>query len=356
MPEDRRTPGQPPLLWTAACAHQATKGSSMPKKSREQKRADKTRARAKKRHQRQAPRPFPPGGLWPGGFPLNDAPETPPGFRPLPMMQAMLVFAAPLMDYVEQGTVQDPNEALQIAMQLWNSTLPNVPPSQRPSRTAIVHAIQTTLHMDQQEADAFCEHMLARKADLFPDEIQPAGSMTMFMRKEVEYLITPFAESQLHVSDIPIPPDRDDETFLGALRQLEARIDAGEDYGAWEADFFAMQERCCARYHHWLLAKGVSETLGQQFAFCLDPCLSFIYQYDTGHLQDVWPDALAEFFMDWLLRKVMVKPPEYTQWPPALRLFYRFLSEKGYLADPEPIIAGLYRIEPDFIALVQQRS
>ena len=43
--------------------------------------------------------------------------------------------------------------------------------------------------------------MIARKAYLFPDEIQPAGSMTMFMRKEVEYLITPFAESQLHLSD-----------------------------------------------------------------------------------------------------------------------------------------------------------
>jgi len=34
--------------------------------------------------------------------------------------------------------------------------------------------------------------------------------------------------------------------------------------------------------------------------------------------------------MDWLMRKVMVKPPEYTQWPPALRLS-SFLSEKGYL-------------------------
>jgi hypothetical protein len=64
-----------------------------------------------------------------------------------------------------------------------------------------------------------------------------------------------------------------------------------------------------------------------------------------------------EFFMDWLMRKVMVKPPEYTQWPPALRLFYRFLSEKGYLDhNLEPILKGLYAIEPKFIALVKQRS
>ena len=96
--------------------------------------------------------------------------------------------------------------------------------------------------------------------------------------------------------------------------------------------------------------------MSQQFAFCLEPYLTFVYQYDAGDVQDVWPDAMAEFFLDWLMRKVMVKLPEYTQWPPALRLFYRFLSEKGYLDDPEPILAGLSTIEPDFIALVQQRS
>jgi hypothetical protein len=272
------------------------------------------------------------------------------------MMQAMLEFAAPLMDYVDQGAIQDPNEALQLAMQLWNSTLPNVPPAQRPARSAMVHALQTTLQMSQQDAEAFCERMIARKAYLFPEEIQPTGSMTMFMRKEVEYLITPFAESQLPLSDAIIPSDGDDVTFLHALEQLEARIDFGEDYSDWEADFFAMQERCGARYRHWLRAKGVPEPLSQQFAFCLDPYLSFIYQYDAGSVLDVVPGALEEFFMDWLMRKVMVKPPEYTQWPPALRLFYRFLSEKGYLDDPEPIITGLYAIEPDFIALVQQRS
>jgi hypothetical protein len=204
----------------------------MPKKSREQKRADKSRARAKKRHQRQAQRPAPPLGSWLGGFPFDDVPDAPPGFRPLPMTQAMLEFAAPLMDYVEQGTIQDPNAALQLGMQLWNYTLPTISMAQRPSRPAIVHAIQTTLHMDQQAAEAFCERMITRKASLFPDEIQPEGSMTMFMRKEVDYLITPFAESQLQVSNTPIPPESDDRPFLDALRQLEARIAAHVDYGA----------------------------------------------------------------------------------------------------------------------------
>src|SRR5262252_5017617 len=324
----------------------------MPKKSRGPKRQAKT----KRRQQRQARRFSSLSLSLRGGMPFGDEPDVPQGFRPVSMTQALLEYAAPLMAYVEDGTVQDPNEALQVGLLLWNSTLPEAPVAVRQSRRAIVTQIETTLQMDREEAEAFFDHMIERKAHLFPDEMQPEGSMTMFMRKEVEYLITPFEESQLNLSDEIIPPSDEDATLVNALEQLDARIDFGEDYGDWEDDFLEMQERCCERYRHWLQEKGVAETLSQQFAFCLDPYLSFIYQYDAGSVLDVLAGPLEEFFMDWLMRKVMVKPPEYTQWPPALRLFYRFLSEKGYLDNPEPIIAGLYAIEPEFIAMVKQRS
>jgi hypothetical protein len=326
----------------------------MPKKSRGQKRQAKTKKRQQRRSRSSSPpsRPFP----FLGGMPFGGEPDAPKGFRPISTTQAMLEYAAPIMAYVENGTVADPNDALQVGLLLWNSTLPAVPVALRQARSAIVAHIETTLQMDRQEAEAFYDEMIERKAYLFPDEIQPAGAMTMFMRKEVEYLITPFEESQLHLSDEIIPPNGDDDTFLNALEQLDARIDFGEDYGDWESDFFEMKDLCCERYHHWLRAKGVPETLSQPFSFCIEPYLTFIYQYDAGSVLDVLPDAIEEFFMDWLIRKVMVKPPEYTQWPPALRLFYRFLSDKGYLDDPEPILKGLYAIEPAFIALVKQRS
>ncbi len=292
-----------------------------------------------------------------GGMPFGGEPEAPKGFRPVSTTQAMIEYAAPIMAYVEDGTVADPNDALQVGLLVWNHTLPEVPVAMRQSRRAIVAHIETTLHMDLEEAEAFCDEMIERKAYLFPDEIQPEGvPMTMFMRKEVEYLITPFAESQLHLSNEPVPPGGDDRPCLEALRQLDARIAADDDYDEWEADFFAMQDLCCQRYHRWLQAKGVPETYHEQFPFCVETYLNFIYQYGAGKLWDVSPYAMEEFFMEYLLRKVMVKPPEYTQWPPALRLFYRFLAEKGYLDDPEPTMSSLHAIEPDFIALVQQRS
>lgn len=323
----------------------------MPKKSRGQKRQDKT----KKRQQRQARRPSSPMPF-PDVYQFGEPAGVPQGFRPISVTQAIVEFAAPIMSYVEDGTIQDPNDALQIGLQLWNSTLPEVPVAMRQARREIVAQIEMTLQMNREKADAFFDEISERKAYLFPDEIQPEGAMTMFMRKEVDYLITPFEESQLTLSDDLVLPDSDDDAFLNALGDLDARIETGEGYGEWENDFFEMQELCCERYRHWLLAKGAPETFSQQFSFCLEPYLNFIYQYDVGDLLYVVPDVLEEFFMDWLMRKVMVKPPEYAQWPPAIRLFYRFLSEKGYLDDPEPILASLYDVEPEFIAMVKQRS
>ena len=289
-------------------------------------------------------------------MPFGDAPDAPQGFRPVSTTQAMMEYAAPIMAYVADGTVADPNDALQVGVLLWNSTLPEVPVPMRQSRGEIVAQIETILQMKRQEAEAFYDEMIERKAYLFPDEMQPEGAMTMFMRKEVEYLITPFEESQLHLCNEIIPPDGDDDAFVKALEELDARIDFGEDYGEWEADFFEMQDLCCARYAHWLRAKGVPETFSDSFSACIEPYLNSIYQYDAGSVLDVLAGPMEEFFLDWLMCKVMVKPPEYTQWPPALRLFYRFLSEKGYLDDPEPILKGLYAIEPAFIALVKKRS
>ena len=326
----------------------------MAKKSRGQKRQAKIKKRQQHRSRPTSPQSMPLPFL--GGMPFGGAPDAPKGFRPVSTTQAMIEYAAPLMAYVEDGTVADPNDALQVGLLLWNSTLPEVPVPMRPSRGEIVAHIETTLHMNRQEAEAFYDEMIERKAYLFPNEIQPEGAMTMFMRKEVEYLITPFEESQLNLSDEIIPPNDDDDTFVKALEELDARIDFGEDYGDWESDFFEMKDLCGERYFQWLQAKGVPETFSDQLSACLEPYLTFIYQYGAGSVLDVLPDAIEEFFMDWLLRKVMVKPPEYTQWPPALRLFYRFLFEKGYLDDPEPILKGLYAIEPAFIALVKQRS
>ena len=78
--------------------------------------------------------------------------------------QAMMEYAAPIMAYVEDGTVADLNDALQVGVLLWNSTLPEVPVPMRQSRGEIVAHIETILHMKRQEAEAFYDEMIERKA------------------------------------------------------------------------------------------------------------------------------------------------------------------------------------------------
>ncbi|MCZ6872591.1 MAG: hypothetical protein O7G88_03520 [bacterium] len=87
-------------------------------------------------------------------IPFGDPPSVPQGFRPIPMTQAMMEFAAPIMAYVENGTVQDPNDALQVGMQLYNATLLKAPVAVKKSRPKIVDLIPTTLQLNRQEADA----------------------------------------------------------------------------------------------------------------------------------------------------------------------------------------------------------
>src|SRR3712207_6291806 len=121
----------------------------MPKKSRGQKRQAKT----KQRQQRQARRSSPPSLSFLGGMPFSGAPNAPQGFRPMSMTQALLEYAAPIMAYVEDGTVQDPNEALQLSLQLWNSTLPNAPVAVRPSRREIIAHMETTLRSEEHTSE-----------------------------------------------------------------------------------------------------------------------------------------------------------------------------------------------------------
>jgi hypothetical protein len=138
------------------------KGIPMAKKLRGQKR----QAKIKKRQQRRSRSASPPSIPLPflGGMPFGSEPDAPQGFRPVSTTQAMMEYAAPIMAYVEDGTVADLNDALQVGVLLWNSTLPEVPVPMRQSRGEIVAHIETILHMKRQEAEAFYDEMIERKA------------------------------------------------------------------------------------------------------------------------------------------------------------------------------------------------
>jgi len=289
------------------------------------------------------------------GLPHLGAPE---GFRSIGMAQAMMEYAKPLMEMVEEGGIEDIEGATQAAMVLWNYALcVEEGHETRKTEKDIVKAIMAGFDLDKTSARALFTKMIERRSYLFPPDIQPKGSPFMFIRKEVRHIIRPFDYDTLDLSDEIIPPDEKDKALVGRINELDRHMKAGTDYEEYESLFFSLKDECQSRFEKWLADKGLTQDAGL-FSDCLHIYLDFIYGYmhdDTIALESVAPVYFVEFFEDFLLRKMMAEPNEYVYWPPALKLFYRFLHEKGYLESPAKIIEAIGKVEPYFIEVLRKQ-
>ncbi len=174
----------------------------------------------------------------------------------------------------------------------------------------------------------------------------------MFLRKEVRHLIRPFDFRKLNISDRLIPSDADDQDAIDKLTQLDTRVMDQADYEQFESLLTEVKDRCEERFRQWLIAKGLGEHAEDFRRIAPLSFFDFVYGYmhdDVIVLKTVSDRYWMEFFEDFLIRKMMAAPAEYILWPPALKLFYQFLHEKGYLNNPDKVIGRIDKIEPYFI-------
>jgi hypothetical protein len=288
-------------------------------------------------------------------LPHMDAPE---GFRSISMSQAMIEYGKPLMSLLEDDE-KGLEAVVQISMVLWNYSLS----VQRGNKDKgiekdIIEALSNSLGLDMSEAQALLKTMLERHLYLFPQDKQPKDPMPyMFIRKEVRHLIRPFEYGRVILSDEVIPPDQRDRDLIEMINRLDSYIYDDTEFDAYEDLLVSVEDECRNSFERWLDAKGVKENI-QDFSFCLGSYLDFIYGYmhdDAVLLKDIAEVYMIEFFEDYLLRKMMVEPHEYVYWPPALKLFYRFLNEKGYLGSHEDHISKIDRIEPYFLEILRKQ-
>jgi hypothetical protein len=179
----------------------------------------------------------------------------------------------------------------------------------------------------------------------------------MFIRKEVRHLIRPFEYGKLNISDRFIPSDTTDQKALDKLTQLDTLVMDQADYEQFESLLTEVKDKCEERFRQWLVAKGLDEH-AEDFAGCLFIFFDFVYGYmhdDVIIIKTVADQYWMEFFEDFLIRKMMAAPAEYILWPPALKLFYQFLHEKGYLNNPDKIIGRIDKIEPYFIEVLKHQ-
>lgn len=289
--------------------------------------------------------------------PPFDTIETPEGFRSVSMSQALIEYAQPVMDMRQGNNIEDSNRYLQIPTLIWNYSISlDDEKDGEKERKEIIAVIKETLQMNEDEAIAFLQKMINRKEYLFPADIQPTHSRNMFLRKNVRHLIPEFNYDNLIISETPMISDHKDEELIDSIELMDRYITDRSDYGEWEKHYFRMEEQCNDGFKKWLTDKGLDE-FSENFSFCAETYLNFIYRYEHHEiitLGSVTLTYLEEFFSDHLLSKVHGEPHEFVNWPPAIKAFYIFLSEKGYLHNSEPILLLIDQIEPYFIEILRK--
>ena len=282
---------------------------------------------------------------------------APKGFRSISFSQAIMEYGAPLMEQAKTDKAMD--AALQLAGMFWNYAL-SVRDGKvdRKIEKEIFKGVKTGLGLSTEEAQKLIQRMVERYHYLFPEDIQPKPpSPFMFIRKEVRHLIRQFDYSKLNISDRLIPSDTDDQDAIDKLAQLDTRVMDQADYKQFESLLTEVKDKCEERFRQWLIAKGLDKH-AEDFAGCPFIFFDFVYGYmhdDVIVLKTVTDRYWMEFFEDFLIRKMMAAPAEYILWPPALKLFYRFLHEKGYLNNPDKVIGRIDKIEPSFIKVLKHQ-
>ena len=289
--------------------------------------------------------------------------EAPKGFIVVSFSHALMEYAKPMMEENAQS-LEALNQRMELATSLWNLAMSR----QKNEKQEYSRWMERTnasakkvLNLDGAERDRYIEKMIARQAHLFPEEVQPKPpSMFMYMRKEVSHLIPPFDENRIRFRlDQIIPPDEEDRRLIGRIEELDDHILKESDYDTYEKLALAIEDESEIGFKKWLIAKGFEDD-PENYIRCPEIYLTFVYRYmhdDPVLLKSVSARYLIEFFEDFLLRKVMCEPSEYLYWPPSLKLFYRFLEEKGYLSSSEcaVILGCLHAMEPRFLEILQRR-
>jgi len=164
--------------------------------------------------------------------------------------------------------------------------------------------------------------------------------------------------SRLVLNDKKLPFTEEDGRFVTLLTELdESKLADIEDYDKWARQYDPMEEQCAKSFRDWMERKGVDQGLAADFAFRATFFTNFVYQYghdDPGILRNTDELFFEDFFYDFVLRKIMMEPEEHVDWAPALRIFFLYLEEVGYLPDAGTYVDTLNTFEEPFLQLLRR--
>lgn len=287
---------------------------------------------------------------------------APNGFRAIGMAQAMMEYAKPLEAYFgkEPKNIDDLNNRMRLSMLLWNHALDEEKGEERTTKKAeVVKALLDAFGLDSDAGEALRVKMVERRNWLFPEDVQPKErtSPIMIMRKETLADIKPFNYDRLRHTADAIPPTDEDLALIDKIRQLDRFMEEEADYDEFEKLLTETKDEAEKRYKLWLADRGFPAEL-HSLSGCIHIYFDFVYGYMHDHsvtLKTITLNYLTEFFEDFLIRKVYGDPQEYTEWPPAIKLFYLFLKDKGYMDDIDSMTSMINAMELSLMNVLKRQ-
>ncbi|PKK88648.1 MAG: hypothetical protein CVV64_17820 [Candidatus Wallbacteria bacterium HGW-Wallbacteria-1] len=284
--------------------------------------------------------------------------DAPDGFIALSVYQSMIRYAELVWDKNHFDTREELQRRISIGMRLWNYSISageGIPEEHLYAEVAEI--LKKDYGMQEKEIMSFIDSAVGKQLYYFPQDIQPEIAGIMYMRKFGVTTILEFNHDLLDYDENPLEPTPDDIKVLENLLILDNNVRTHRNYSLWKDEFEKIRVDCALAYGEWLLRKELNEYAGP-FVNAIPPFLDYVYSYPhqwETTLNDLIPEYMEEFFFDYLLMRVDVKPQIYVDYAPAIEFFYYYLEEIGYMEINDCFIDDLDDLEEKFLFLLRQR-
>jgi len=251
------------------------------------------------------------------------------GYRIVGPTQAMLDYAKPLLDKCESEA--EIEQVLSLAQMFWMLAI-----LEGTESLEEVEIKKKLAELDSPEAKELFSMMRERFRLMFPtlaDE-SPFYIKERVLEEDIEEFV-PFDESALQINDNVVPPTKDELRLAETLRIFNNEEDEDvedEDVEDYEDKLTKWQDKILDCYTDWCRAVGVPDDESLLFAQVVSHFLSFLYdnylEVPSDHIPD---EAIQEFMEVYYIKKVWAPSGEKSMMPVALKLFIRYMDEKGII-------------------------
>jgi len=254
------------------------------------------------------------------------------GYRIVGPAQAMLDYAKPLLDNCENE--EEIEQVLSVIQMFWMLAIVEGTDSVEEKKIK-----QKLAEMNSPEAEELFDMMRERFRLMFPNlmDESPFYIKECVLEEDIEEF-EPFDESTIQISEDIIPPTDVEIKIAETLHILDDDIE-DRDIEKYEKELSEWQNNILDNYVEWCFLKGVPDEEAQFFAQAVSHFLSFLYDRYMDVISDHIEDKTVGKFMEvYYIKKIWATSEEKSMMPIALKLFMRYLDEKGIVPGIKSLI------------------